>query len=255
VRIPIVFDLETAAIDGAADFVPAPEPPPEPDLSTIQAARNLKDPAKVAADLEQRKAKAMQDHADKTAKAQQDYADKLAKASCDFNLARIVAIGYQQAGRTVAETCANEDEERGVLAAFWLQTKGYDLLGFCIRTFDVPMLMSRSRFLGVEYPRLDLSRYRRGYGAKVIDLWDELSFGLSDYDCTIVMSRKLKSYAKRYGLHVADDTNGEDIAAFVAAGEWSKVIAHVTSDVELTADLARKLGLLPETEQEIAEVF
>ncbi len=251
-RIPIVFDLETAAIDGAADFVPPPEPLPEPDLDAVQAARNLKDPAKVAADLEQRKAKAMQDHAEKARKAEQDYIDKLAKASCDFNLARIVAIGYQQNGVTVVETCADEAEERAALAAFWIATKGYDLLGFRIRTFDVPMLMARSRYLGVPYPAFDLGRYSRG---RLIDLWDVLTFGLSDYDTTTVMPRGLKSYAKRYGLHVADDVNGADIGALVAAGEWLKVIAHVTSDVTITADLARRLGLLPEQVAEWAEVF
>lgn len=252
-RIPIVFDIETTAIDGAADFVPDPEPIPYPDMDAIQAARNLKDPVKIADDLARRKADAIRDHGEKIDKSWQVYNEKLAKASLDFNLARIVAIGYQQNGMTVATTCGNEAEERRALAAFWIQTARQPLLGFRVRTFDAPMLMSRSRFLGVPYAPFDLGRYSRS--DRLVDIWDVLTFGLSDYDTTQVMPRKLKSYAKRYGLHVADEVKGEDIGALVAAGEWSKVIAHVTSDVELTADLARKLGLLPETVDEIAEVF
>jgi predicted PolB exonuclease-like 3'-5' exonuclease len=228
----IVLDLETAPLACAADYVPAP------DLTTIQAARNLKDPAKIKEDLAKRQAEALASHV-----------EKLGKAALDFNLARIVALGLSRDGDRVDVSTATGDLSESVLLEwFWneLETESHDgtgsLVGFCIRRFDVPMLMSRSRFLGVRYPRLDLGRYNRN--SRIIDLWDELNFGLSDYDLTTVMPRKLKTYAKRYGIPVEDDINGADIPALVEAGNWEAVIQHVTSDVRLTAALAQRLGVL-----------
>jgi predicted PolB exonuclease-like 3'-5' exonuclease len=210
----IVLDLETAPLACAADYVPAP------DLTTIQAARNLKDPAKIKEDLAKRQAEALASHV-----------EKLGKAALDFNLARIVALGLSRDGDRVDVSTATGDLSESVLLEwFWneLETESHDgtgsLVGFCIRRFDVPMLMSRSRFLGVRYPRLDLGRYNR--------------------NSRTVMPRKLKTYAKRYGIPVEDDINGADIPALVEAGNWEAVIQHVTSDVRLTAALAQRLGVL-----------
>ena len=39
-------------------------------------------------------------------------------------------------------------------------------------------------------------------------------------------------------------TWGAIVPALVAAGEWEKVVAHVTSDLHLTVALARRLGIV-----------
>jgi hypothetical protein len=222
----LVVDLETSPLDCARDYVPPP------DLDSIQAARNLKDPVKIAEDVAKRKAE-----------AQSQYESALAKASLDFNLARIVALGWSEDGAHVdVETCETEADERLVLQAFWHQLQDRGLIGFRIRTFDAPMLMARSRYLGLASPRFDLGRY--GRGGRIVDLWDVLTFGLSDYETTSVMPRRLKVFAQRYGLTVDDDIDGKDIGQLVTAGDWDGVRRHVESDVRLTAQLAQRLGVL-----------
>lgn len=224
-RGPLVVDIETVPIDLAAEFVPPP------DLESIQAAKNLKDPAKIQEDIQKRRAEATATHA-----------QSLGRAGLDFNLARIVAIGWSDGGEVIARTCVNECAEREALEEFWRESAHTSLVGFRIRTFDAPMLMARSRYLEVRYPLLDLGRYSRG--GRVTDLWDVLTFGLSDYETTCVMPRRLKTYAKRYGLTVNDEVDGKDIAGLVAADDWNAVRSHVTSDVQLTVELARRLGVL-----------
>lgn len=233
---PVVMDIETAPLEMAADYVPPP------DLDGIKAPKNYKKQEAIDEYVEKEKASRLVDHQ-----------DKLGKAGLDFNLARIVAIGWHTGQMFKAwpdtlapfihiDLCRNEDFERDALVVFWQQTSDRDYLGFKIRTFDLPMLMARSRYLGVKYPALDLSRYARQ--GRIIDLWDVLTFGLSDYETTTVMPRKLKTYAKRYGIPVDDDTNGCDIAALVKAGNWEAVAAHLKSDVLTTRALAIRLGVL-----------
>jgi len=238
----IAVDLETVPMDGAAEYVPGPEPVPALDLDSIRPARNLKDILKIQDDLIKRRADASAAHAEKVEKAKQAHAEKLGKAALDFNLARIVALAWDDGsgGRSmIAET---EAKEREVLEHFWRASADATLVGFRIRTFDAPMLMARSRYLGVKHPALDLGRY--GRSGRVVDLWDVLTFGLSDYDTTSVMPRRLKSYAKRYGLTVEDQIDGKEIPALVEAGDWDAVRSHIESDVRLTVELAQRLGVM-----------
>jgi DNA polymerase elongation subunit (family B) len=242
----VAVDLETCPLDGAAEYVPGPGPVPEPDLDSIQAARNIKDPAKIAANLVERRAKAVQDHADKVQKSEQDHAEKLEKMGLDFNLARIVAIAWSDGAGGHTMTCPTELDEAMALEMFWKDTANATLVGFRIRTFDAPMLMARSRYLGVKCPPLDLGKY--GRSGRIIDLWDVLTFGLSDYETTSVMPRRLKSYAKRYGLEVEDQIDGKEIPALVQAGDWDAVRSHIESDVRLTVALAQRLGVMRKVE-------
>ncbi len=242
----IVVDLETVPIDSATDYVPAPDPVPPLDLDSVQAAGNLKDPAKVAESLAKRRAEAVQAHAEKVERSAQAHAEKLGKAALDFNLARIVAIGWSDGGGIHSEACQDETEERWTLEQFWRTTANATLVGFRIRTFDAPMLMARSRYLGVKHPMLDLGKY--GRSGRVVDLWDVLTYGLSDYETTSVMPRRLKSYAKRYGIELHDEIDGKEIPALVQAGDWDAVRSHVESDVRLTLELARRLGVMRKVE-------
>lgn len=230
---PIVVDIETAPHPCATDYVPPP------DLDSIKAAGNLKDPDKIKADIEARKAKAHAEHA-----------ESLSRAALDWNLCRIVALGWSCDGgeRVTVKPCANEDEEVNALTAFWRDAEGREFLGFSARTFDLPVLIQRSRLLKLKCCRnVNLARYGKG---SVIDLRDILTFDDARYEA--VMPRSLKMFCKRFGLTVEDEVSGADVPQLIADGKWDAVIAHVTSDVRLTAQLAKRIGVLAET---TADVF
>lgn len=221
---PIVVDIETAPHPCATDYI-------EPlNLDGIKAAGNLKDPEKIKADLEKRRADATAEHA-----------GKLGRAALDWNLSRIVALAWStDHENVVVHPCATEDEERAALRAFWKDATGRELLGFAARTFDAPTLIQRSRLLSVDPSRLpNLARYGKG---SVIDLRDVLTFDDARYEA--LMPRSLKMFCRRFGLPVDDDINGADIPQLVADGKWDEVISHVTSDVRLTIALARRIGCL-----------
>lgn len=209
---PIVVDLETCGLPNAADF-----------LEPVQPAKNLKDPEKIRADIESREA------------------ERLQKLALDWNVGRIAALAWWTEGDgTQVWLGTDEETEAEALRAFWKAAQHRTIVGFNVKGFDLRFLVQRSRYLNVPYPVLDFSRYsRRG----ITDLFLDLTFGDGTYDQG-AMRRTLKAFAKRFGIACDDAIDGKDIPALVAAGEWTQVAAHVTSDVALTVALARRLGVL-----------
>lgn len=210
---PLVFDLETAGLPNAADF-----------LEPVQPARNLKDPEKIKADVEARTK------------------ERLEKLALDWNVGRIVALAWwtERDGEVVG-ICRNETDERTALSAFWGVSKHRTLVGFNIKAFDLRFLVRRSQLLGVPHPMLNFSKYdRRG----ITDLFLDLTFGDGTYDQG-AMRRTLKAFCRRFGIPVADEIDGKDIAALVEVGDWDRVATHVESDLRLTLALAQRLGVVP----------
>lgn len=209
---PIIIDIETCGLENAADY-----------LEPVQPDKRLTDPAKIAADI--------------TAKE----AARWEKLALDWNVGRVATVGYwtEQTGVCVFP-CQDENFEANALEEFWYQSKHRTIVGFNIKGFDLKFMIQRSRYLGINYPMLDLGKYTR---KGIVDLFSELTFNDGMYDQG-AMRRTLKAFARRFGLPVNDDIAGAEIPALVAAGEWEKVIAHVTSDVELTLALARKLRVI-----------
>jgi predicted PolB exonuclease-like 3'-5' exonuclease len=206
----IILDLETAPIDGVEALV-------EP----VEAAANLRDPEKIAADIARKQA------------AQVD------RAALYAYTARIVALGVVEAGgHEAVHLCRTEPEEIYALTAFWAVAQAeakftHPIVTFNGRVFDLPVLLVRSLLLGVPHPDISLDRYRSPH----IDLLDLLT-----YHGTIA-ARSLKWYAKRFGIAVEDQTSGKDIAQLVQAGDWTAVQAHCLSDIRLTRALAERLGV------------
>jgi hypothetical protein len=228
---PIIVDIETAPLLNVREFV---DPP---DLSDIKAPSNYVKQEAIDGFIEREKAKRLADFD----------TDCDRKAALDFNGARIVAVGlWTEQGQTQALVCRDEGAEVAALAAFWSMAKHRMIVGFRIREFDLPMIIQRSRYLGVPHPHLDLGRYARGNG--VTDLYDLLTF--NDLRVDWVVRRTAKSFARRFGIPVTDAIDGKDIPALVAAGDWDAVRSHVTSDVELELALARRLGVVA---QQVAE--
>lgn len=222
-----VFDIETVAhADAALYLVP-------PNLDAIQPAGNLKDPVKIAADIEKRKRE-----------AQQEYEAKLDRCALDWNLSRIVCIGMHNIGDGQPQViaCKTEADEKAALASFWLNARGRRLVGFSCRTFDAPTLIQRSRYLGVPYRDLSLAKFGRG---DVTDLREILTFDDANY--TALMPRSLDAFCKRFGIVVEDDWTGADVAQLVREGNWDGVLAHCRADLQRTRMLAERINVLPKT--------
>jgi uncharacterized protein YprB with RNaseH-like and TPR domain len=212
-----IIDIETTGLPEAAEYATEP----------ISAPSNWKDPDKIAAYVAEKQA------------------EQVAKAGLDLDLCRVVAVGLQRDGAKGVQvmTAGDEAEERGLLTALWsqlLKVQHPVLIGFNHVAFDLPVLMRRSLYLDVAYPRLSLDKYRTPH----IDIMQHLTWN------GLVRARSLKFYARRFGISIDDPVSGADIGALVEAGDWDKVISHVTSDVELTAALARRIGVIPQVEKE-----
>lgn len=201
----IVLDLETAPIDGAAEY-----------LESVDAPANYKDPEKIAA--YQREAQAGQ----------------LAKAALDPDLCRIVALGWQHGEDAQSVLCQSEDMEAIHLMDFWERFRGAHFIGYNILGFDLPVLLRRSLYLGVKAPAIQVDKYRH---PQVTDLLMLLSNnGAQKF-------RSLSFYLKRFGLP-ATDGKGSEVPALVAAGDWAAVEAHLRADLLATASLAQRVGVL-----------
>lgn len=173
---------------------------------------------------------------------------------------RIVAIGYEDIshghGEPQVTLCSNELEERHALIAFWdswatftaeakraqFHTAHYDrrdplFLGFRNLSFDLPILMVRSRYLQVKYPGINIDKYRSPH----VDLYKELTYN------GVLEGASLKWFAKRHDIPVYDDINGADVGAAVARGDYQAVHDHCLSDLTLVRALAEKIGILPPT--------
>lgn len=211
---PIVVDIETAGLPNAAEF-----------LEPVQAAKNLKDPEKIKADIEQRTA------------------ERNERLSLDYNVGRIVALAWWTAENgTFVRVCRDENDEADALCDFWDESRHRTLVGFNLKGFDLRFMVQRSRYLRVPHPILDFSKYsRRG----VTDLFIDLTFGDGTYDQG-AMKRTLKAFCRRFGIPVNDSINGSEVPALVAAGKWDEVEAHARADVDLTVQLAHRLGVVAE---------
>jgi len=205
----LCFDLETASDDTCVAFLPEPEAP-----------ANYKKPEAI----EEYKAEAR--------------LKQISKMALDPAACRIVAIGTCLDGTVKVSVCPDTDVERKAIAQFWdmWDVGGDNPVGYNCVAFDLPVLLTRSRILGVPHPKPMLRKYG---SPDVRDLMLEMSFGgLVDY-------KSLNFWCKRLKLDVPpDDTTGKNIADFVAAGDWHAVAHHCSVDVLKTYELAKYINLL-----------
>ena len=208
----VVLDVETVAIDDVESY-----------LEPVQAPANYRDPDKISAyEADAKKAQAT-------------------KAALDVDLARLVAIAWQYGTESGVEIMKDEVQERTKLGEFWHRFWPVYVPGSTVAVtfnglnFDLPMLLRRSLYLGVTAPKLQLDRYRH---PDVIDLMQLLSLdGRLKY-------HSLSFYAARFGLPYPQEIDGSHIAAAVAAGEWDAVKEKCQFDVQTTAALAKRMGVL-----------
>lgn len=209
----VIFDIETAPLHDAADY-----------LEPAEAPANYKDPIKIADYIAAK------------------HAENVDRCGLDVDLCRVVAIGWQVEGRhACALTASSPETEAALINEFWNIVGPRHLVGFNCLKFDLPVLIRRAQYLGAYVPSVQIDKYRH---PSVTDLQMVLSFNGA------INFRGLRFYAKRFGIPVTDATTGADIARLVQVEDWPAVIAHVQSDVTTTAALAAKLGLFAQVPQE-----
>lgn len=207
----IILDIETI-----------PHPDAHQWCEPVKAARNLKDPEKIAADI-----------AEKTAKQADEF-------GLDPDCNRIVAIGVHVVGRAEPDVFLMKDEfeERQHLIKLrdlYYSVPDVRLVTFNGFRFDLPVLMRRAMYLDVpKFPILNIDRYRSEH----IDLWQKLSYNGA------ISAHSLKFYAKRMGFTTLDKVDGSQIAQLVKEERWQEIHDHCLSDIGLTHALANRLGLL-----------
>jgi hypothetical protein len=206
------------------DIESAPHPDAERMLPEFKHNAGTKDEALRAAQIAEKRAKA------------------LADAALDPDLCRIVAIGawWDKDDEPEMVLCRNEREEADALEAFWsiYAKRRYEhphtvIVGSNVLGFDLPVMVRRSLYLKVDVPLLERGKYRH---RDVIDLKSLLC------DDDRLAWRSLDYYVKRFALDVPHDAiDGAQIPALVAAGEWDKVREHLRCDLVKTRALALRV--------------
>lgn len=207
----LAFDIETAPMPGCAEYL----------TDAIDAPSNYKDPLKIAAYIEEKRQK------------------QIADAGLDLDLCEIVAVSaLGRCGSRITMT-RQEYTEAEILRCFWDIANGPTLVCFNGLSFDLPILLRRSLYLGVPAPNLQIDKYRHD---GVIDVADVLTFSGR------MTWRSLAFYCKRFGIPHDDSVKGEQIAQLVAEGRWDAIAAHVRADVASTAALAQRIGLIHQSQ-------
>lgn len=210
----LCLDVASAPIAEAASFLEG----------TIKAPSNYKDPAKIAEYVAEKEA------------------ERLAMAATDLDLARITCACFLMAGDEIEGTpFKDEEQERigvsylsGLLKEFLRQ--GASIVTFGGHRFDLPLLMRRARYLGVEFPRIDLDRFRSVH----VDLADLLS----DRDNS--RRRSLSFYVRRLGWTdlLPKPLEGDQEARVFETQEWELLRQSVARDVEAVRRLGVWAGVL-----------
>lgn len=212
----MVIDIETYSLDEAAQFIEEPSAP-----------SNYKDPEKIAAYIADAKAKAV------------------SRCALDPDLCRIVALGSMRDDGEPIVTCCydlTDNTEAMLLREFWSTVGGSDrFIGFNILSFDLPVLIRRSQYLGVRVPEtvINLDRYRTQH----VDLMERLSFNGK------IKAHSLSFYCKRFGIVSEDESTGADVDGLVRAGNWDAVREHCSADLVKTRLLAERLGIVSPIEE------
>jgi len=189
-------------------------------LEPVEPDARLVDPVKIKASIESKTA------------------DRNDKLGLDPDCCRIVALGYVDVGHgdPICALCMDEESEKFALERFWATYKEHEtrLVTFYGFNFDLPVLLRRSMYLGVNAPPISLDKYRSQH----IDVWQRLSFN------GVIKAHSLAFYGKRLGIGTLDKVDGADVAGLWAAGEYEQVREHCLSDVGLCHAVANRLKLL-----------
>jgi hypothetical protein len=242
----VLLDLETVAAPDALQWCP----PFEPDqkmaaelVAPIKADSRLTDPAKIAADLN--KKQAAKDELPGRIEADIE-ARKMAaveQASLDADLCRIVVVGCQPWNTEgwVAKALDVHDEKNLLLRVWDTINATTPMVGYGLSWFDAGVFVRRSQLLNVRVPEgfYRQTKYRHEW---IVELADRVTLnGMIDQK----KGRGLDYHCRRFGIEVADEWTGKDVAALWAEGAHDAVVAHCMADLLRIQRLAERLFVIP----------
>lgn len=204
--IRMFFDIETKALPNALDIMPEPKAP-----------ANLKDPAKIAAHIAEKKA------------------EQIANAALDPDLASVEAISWFVHGFDPTVNILGDSDlpnECNLIRRFWEMfnhCQGY-CVGYNILGFDLPFLLRRSFALGIKPGRWmpNLAKFRV---EPVTDLYAIL-YGWGP-------GKGLKWISRRYGLkNLVPDLDGSQVATM----DRETLRRYSMSDLDLVRQLYDKMN-------------
>jgi len=257
----LIWDIETGGLDEKvlAALCPAFESPPHPGEFNPAAVKygNTKDEAKRAVILAEARDRhtALSANHESICKegAEQHFADFKSKAALDATTGRVVAIGYQAADSGKVAISDGKGDEATILAEFWgkyqkcRQQAGSPrkMVGSNIFGFDLPFLIRRSWMNGVDVPASVVVN-RRYFDQLFVDLREVWLLGQRWGDCGSsldTMARALGVGEKRDGVN---GVKGTDFARLWngTAEERALAVAYLKNDLELTAGVAKRLGVV-----------
>ena len=203
----IILDIETIAY---------PREKLEAMMPAFGAVGNTKDPAKVAAQVEEQKAAWIE------------------KAALSATTASVAIIGMLSASSTIIMR-ADDHEERTMLSQFWahIHSTGALIVGHNLRSFDLPFLIRRSFIKGVIVPLGVLHKGR--LDERFIDTMEVWAAG--EWGAKI----SLNNLAKALGVGEKSGS-GADFGTLWASDK-SAAIEYCKHDLELTRKCAERMGL------------
>jgi DNA polymerase elongation subunit (family B) len=208
----LVFDIETLALpDEQLAGIPL----------DIQAPANYKDPAKIRDYIDAARIKWKED------------------AALSAITGRVAMIGTyaQPSQRLCVDVAEGIGQERQIIADFWekVATARY-LIGWNIKGFDLPFIIQRSHILGIRVPSglLFSSRYfNSDFVIDLMEMW-----------CCYGRDRAaLGDVARACGLG-EKTAKGSDFGRLWAE-DLASAKAYCMQDVQLTSQLAKRMGVHP----------
>lgn len=155
-------------------------------------------------------------------------------AALDWRLGRIAAIGLAVDDAPVY--LLDAADEGLLLTAFWRTMENqpaHRIVGFRVRTFDLPYLLGRTGVLGLRATRtFDL----RKYGGPVIDWAELLGENLTQTGWT------LGRYAEHFALPEQTYGKGEDVFPWWLAGNMASIRQHLEQDVKVVRALHQRFA-------------
>lgn len=209
-----ILDIETVAADEKRLLALAPN---------FEAPGNIKDPIKIAANIEEQKRKFIE------------------RAALSWRTCEIVLIGLIDDGVYVP-IYTSEPNEKWIIENFfkgvsqWIK-EGRKFGGHNVKGFDLPLIVNRARVLGIPLPDGLLSYYngRPSWSELVYDTMEELSFGPYNMD-----GNGVDDVAKAFGLPTKSGTGAQFPSLWKSDREAA--IQYNKTDCEIEKLIAMKLG-------------
>lgn len=190
----LFFDIETAADQEVISILPEVIP-----------NGTLKDPAKIAADIEKKTA------------------ERNADLGLDPTTCKIVCISARDEKNQVTYTWTKD--EKTMLENFW--SMAFNFTSFCTfngKSFDVPVLMFRSMILGVTPCKIDTNPYsiNNHYDLRAIFTGrNKFQKGSLDFLC------------KRLGCPIEPFGSGKDVQGWYDSGDKASIVKHCEMDIKM----------------------